>query len=141
MTIYNIFYNSDREISWSSTAGVSDAIKTEQKSAHGLDHAAIDCAGTPSGNKFYINEAKDDIVAKTVFNPSFSTSTPALDATVTVTGVPAGTEVFLDGTSAGTMSDTTLTLTAQQAGTYTIQLKKDKYQDYTTTYTVRRYGT
>ena len=52
MTIYNIFYNSDREILWSSTAGVTDAIKTEQKSTHGLDYAAIDCAATPSGNKF-----------------------------------------------------------------------------------------
>ena len=141
MTIYNIFYNSDREISWSSTAGVTDAIKTEQKSAHGLDHAAIDCAATPSGNKFYINVAKDDIVAKTVFNPSFSTSTPALDATVTVTGVPAGTEVFLDGTSAGTMSDTTLTFTAQEAGGFAIGLKKQYYVDYIGEITVRRYGT
>jgi hypothetical protein len=63
-----------------------------------------------------------------------------VDAVINVTGVPAGTEVFLDGTSAGTMSDTTLTLTAQQAGKYTLKLTKDKYQDYTTNYTVTRYA-
>ena len=57
-----------------------------------------------------------------------------------VTGVPAGTEVFLDGTSAGTMSDTTLTLTAQEAGTFTVLLKKQYYYDYTQSIAVKRYG-
>ena len=140
MTIYNIFYNSDREILWSCTAGVTDAIKTEQKSSHGLDWVSIDCSATPSGNKYYINVAEDDIVAKTVFTPSFSTITPALDAVVTVTGVPSGTEVFLDGVSAGTMSDTTLTFTAQEAGGFTVVFKKQYYIDYIGEIIVKRRG-
>ena len=125
---------------WSCTAGVTDAIKTEQKSSHGLDWVSIDCSATPSGNKYYINTGEDDIVAKTIFTPSFSTTTPALDATITVTGVPAGTEVFLDGSSAGTMSDTTLTFTAQEAGGFSVVFKKRYYYDYTQELTVKRYG-
>ena len=140
MTIYNIFYNSDREILWSCTAEITEAIKTEQKNTHGLDWVSINCSATPSGNKYYINVAEDDIVAKTIFTPSFSTTTPALDEVITVTGVPAGTEVFLDGTSKGTMSDTTLTFTAKEGGKYVIGLKKDKYQDYSSSYIVKRYG-
>ena len=139
MTIYNIFYNSDREILWSCTAEVTSAIKTEQKNTHGLDWVSINCSATPSGNKYYINVGEDDIVAKTIFTPSFSTTTPALDAVITVTGIPAGTEVFLDGTSKGTMSDTTLTFTAKESGKYVIGLKKDKYQDYSSSYTIKRY--
>jgi len=63
-----------------------------------------------------------------------------VDAVVNVTGVPAGTEVFLDGASAGTMSNTTLTLTAQQAGRFDIVLKKERYYDYTQMIKVKRYG-
>jgi len=140
MTIYNIFYNSDREILWSCTAEVTNAIKTEQKNTHGLDWVSINCSATPSGNKYYINVAEDDIVAKTIFTPSFSTTTPALDAVITVTGVSAGTEVFLDGTSAGTMSDTTLTFTAQEAGGFAVVFKKQYYIDYTQEITVKRRG-
>jgi hypothetical protein len=140
MTIYNIFYDSNKEITWSSTAGITDAIKTEQKNTHGLDYAAVDCSETPVGEKFYMNSDGDDIVEKTAFTPSFSTTTPDLDATVTVTGVPAGTEVFLDGTSTGTMSDTTLTFTAQEAGGFSVVLKKRYYYDYIQELTVKRYG-
>ena len=90
--------------------------------------------------QYYINSDASAVATKTVFDPTFSSATASVDDVINVTGVPAGTEVFLDGVSAGTMSDTTLTITAQQAGTYTITLKKDKYQDYTTIYTVGRYA-
>tara|TARA_R100000742_G_C4216636_1_gene41549 strand:+ start:37 stop:456 length:420 start_codon:yes stop_codon:yes gene_type:complete len=137
--IYNIFYDSNKEIAWSCTANVTDAIKTEQKSAHNYDFLQCDCDNVPNGEDWYINSNGDAVVEKTVFNPTFSTSTPSVDAVINVTGVPAGTQVFLDGTSAGTMSDTTLTLTAQQAGDFEIILKKDKYKDYYKSITVARY--
>ena len=90
--------------------------------------------------KFYINSDASAVSTKTLFDPTFSASTAAVDAVINVTDVPSGTEVFLDGVSAGTMSDTTLTLTAQQAGSYKLKFTKDKYQDHTTSYTVTRYG-
>ena len=137
---YHIFYDSNKEIMWSATAGVDSAIITGQKSNNNYDYVSLTLSETPIGEKYYINADADGVVEKTTFTPTFSTITPALDAVVNVTGVPAGTEVFLDGTSAGTMSDTTLTLTAQQSEQFTVVLKKRYYYDYTQIITVKRYG-
>lgn len=137
---YHIFYDSNKEIMWSATAGVNSAIITGQKSNNNYDYVSLTLSETPIGEKYYINADADGVVEKTTFTPTFSTTTPALDAVVNVTGVPAGTEVFLDGTSAGTMSDTTLTLTAQQSEQFTVVLKKRYYYDYTQIITVKRYG-
>lgn len=137
---YHIFYDSNKEIMWSATAGVDSAIITGQKSNNNYDYVSLTLSETPIGEKYYINADADGVVEKTTFTPTFSTITPALDAVVNVTGVPAGTEVFLDGTSGGTMSDTTLTLTAQQSGQFTVVLKKRYYYDYTQIITVKRYG-
>ena len=139
MTTYNIFYDSNKEIIWSSTASVNSHITTAE-AAKGYTHVELDSTDIPVSEKFYVNSDATAVSTKTLFDPTFSAAAAALDAVINITGVPSGTEVFLDGTSAGTMSDTTLTLTAQEAGTYTIQLKKDKYQDYKTNYTVTRYG-
>ena len=140
MTFYHVFYDSNKDIAWSSTAGVTDQIKTEQKSAHNYDYVQIDHTETPVGEKYYINSDGDALVEKSTFDPTFSTTTPAVDAVVNVTGVPAGTEVLLDGASAGTMSDTTLTFTAQQAGRFDVVFKKEKYYDYTQTIKVKRHA-
>ena len=139
MTTYNIFYDSNKEIIWSSTASVNSDITTAE-AAKGYTHVELDSTDIPVSEKFYVNSDATAVSTKTLFDPTFSAAAAALDAVINITGVPSGTEVFLDGTSAGTMSDTTLTLTAQEAGTYKIQLKKDKYQDYKTNYTVTRYG-
>ena len=138
MTTYNIFYDSNKEIIWASTADINSAIITAE-AAKGYTHVALDTTDIPVPEQFYVNSDATAVSTKTIFNPSFSASTAAVDAVINITGVPAGTEVFLDGTSAGTMSNTTLTLTAQQAGIYTLGLKKDKYQDYSVKYTVTRY--
>lgn len=139
MSVYHIFYYSNKDIAWSTTAGVTDAMKTEQKSAHNYDYVQIDHTETPVGEKYYINSDGDALVEKSTFDPTFSTTTPAVDAVINVTGVPSGTEVFLDGVSAGTMSDTTLTLTAQQSGRFDVVLKKERYYDYTQILKVKRY--
>ena len=140
MTVYHIFYDSNKDIAWSSTAGVTDAIKTEQTSAHNYDYVQIDHTETPVGEKYYINSDGDALVEKSAFDPTFSTSTPDLEGVINVTGVPSGTEVFLDGVSAGTMSDTTLTLTAKQAGRFDIVLKKERYYDYSQMIKVKRHA-
>ena len=122
---YNIFYDSNKNIIWSSTAGIDSDIIAEQKSAHNYDHLLADLSDVPSGDSFYINADGNTVVEKSVFNPTYSTTTPALDAVINITGVPAGTEVYMDGTSKGVMSDTTLTLTALEAGSFVIKLTKD----------------
>jgi hypothetical protein len=139
MTTYNIFYDSNKEIIWSSTADVNSTI-INAEATKGFTHVALDSTDIPVSEKFYINSDASAVSTKTLFDPTFSTSTAAVDTVINVTDVPSGTEVFLDGASVGTMSDTTLTLTAQQAGSYKLKFTKDKYQDYTTSYTVTRYG-
>ena len=90
--------------------------------------------------KFYINEEEDDIVEKTLFEPTFSNTNPDIDEVIEVEGLPAGTEVFLDSVSVGTMEDTTLTFTATEAGLFIVVLKKDKYYDYMQEIMVKRFG-
>lgn len=139
MTTYNIFYDSNKEIVWASTAPVNSTIITAE-AAKGYTHVELDNNDTPVPERFYINSDATAVSAKTVFNPSFSATSAELDAVITITGVPSGTEVFIDGTSKGTMSNTTLTFTAKDAGIYIVLFKKDKYVDYTTKYTVNRYS-
>jgi hypothetical protein len=138
-TTYNVFYDSNKEIIWASTADVNDTIIAAE-SVKGYTHVALNSTDTPIPEQFYVNSDATAISTKTVFDPTFSAITAEVDDVINVTGVPSGTEVFLDGVSAGTMSDTTLTITAQQAGTYTIALTKDKYQYYSTKFTVTRYA-
>ena len=66
---------------------------------------------------------------------------PSIDAVVNVTGLPTGTQVFIDNVLAGTMSDTTLTLTATEPGTYTIRFLKVGYKKHQSQkITIKRYG-
>lgn len=137
--IYNIFYNSNKEIVWSTTGLINDTIISAQTDL-GHSHVALDSDNLPDGN-FYLNSDATALVEKSIFNCVFSTTNPAVDEVVNVTGVPAGTEVFKDGESMGTMTDTTLTLTVQEPGQYVIKFKKLHYKLHSgTTITVKRYG-
>lgn len=139
MTTYNIFYNSNKEIVWSTTGEVNDAIKTAQSSL-GYSHAQLTLDSIMPDENYYINSDATGLVEKSAFNFTFSNTTPALDEVINVTGLPAGTEVFVDDVSQGTMSDTTLTLTVQQSGTYKIRFKKLHYKNHSgATVTVKRY--
>ena len=138
MATWNIFYNdSTKLITWSTNGNVDDAIKTEQANA-GLSFLSVEQDATPGDNDFWVNSAGDGIIEKTIFNPTFSTLSPALDDVINVTGVPSGTEVWLDEVSQGTMSDTTLTFTATEPGTYKIKLTKIGYKPYRLTLVVGR---
>ena len=136
--IYNIFYKSNKDIAWSTTGIVNEEIKKAQADL-GLSHVALDIANHPDEN-FYMNSDATALVEKSVFNCVFSTLTPTIDEVVNVTGVPVGTEVFRDGESMGTMSDTTLTLTTQEPGQYKIKFKEQFYKTHSpVTLTVKRY--
>ena len=139
--MWHIFYlDSTKEINWSTNGLVNDSIKTAQADL-GLSYLQVDMETVPNINDYWVNSDGTDVVEKTVFNPTFSTTKPALDEVINVTGLPTGTEVFIDDTSAGTMSDTTLTLTATEPGTYTMKLKKLGYKNWgTQKIIVKRYG-
>ena len=139
--MWHIFYlDSTKEINWSTNGLVNDSIKTAQADL-GLSYLQVDMETVPSINDYWVNSDGTNVVEKSIFNPTFSTTRPALDEVVNVTGLPAGTEVFIDDTSAGTMSDTTLTLTATEPGTYTMKLKKLGYKNWgTQKIIVKRYG-
>ena len=139
---WHIFYtDSTKEIAWSSNAPVTDAIKTEQKDTHGYDYIEVTQDDVPSDSDWIVKSDKSGIEQKTVFDPTFSTTTPALDGVINVTGLPSGTQVFVDDVSAGTMSNTTLTLTATEPGSYKVRFSKSGYKLHQAqTITVKRYG-
>lgn len=141
MTTYNIFYNSNKEIVWSTTGQVNDAIKAAQASL-GYSHVALDLSddNQPDFN-YYVNADATALVLKTEWDFTFSTTTPDIDDVINVTGLPSGTKVYMNGTLQGTMTDTTLTLTVQEPSTYTIKFEKLHYQKHNgTIITVKRYG-
>ena len=139
--MWHIFYlDSTKEINWSTNGLVNDSIKTAQADL-GLSQLQVDMETVPSINDYWVNSEGTNVIEKSIFNPTFSTTTPALDEVINVTGLPTGTEVFIDDVSAGTMSDTTLTLTATEPGTYTMKLKKLGYKNWgTQKIIVKRYG-
>ena len=140
MAIWHVFYNSDKEMSWCTNGNITDSIKTEQADA-GLSYLEKDTDTTLDCNNFWVNSDGNDVIEKSIFDPTFSTTVPALEGVINVTGLPAGTEVFIDDTSAGTMSDTTLTLTAAQPGSYTVRFLKTGYKKFSNQkITVKRYG-
>ena len=141
MTTYNIFYNSNKEIVWSSTGQVNDGIKTAQSDL-GFSHVALDLADDNQPDEtYYVNSDATALVKKTVWDFTFSTTTPAVDDVINVTGLPSGTKVYLDNVLQGTMTDTTLTLTVQEPSTYIIKFEKLHYQKHNgTQITVKRYG-
>ena len=141
MATWHIFYDdSTKLITWSTNGNVDDAIKTEQSNA-GLTYLSVEQEAIPGDNDFWVNSSGDGVVEKTIFDPTFSTTTPAVDAVLNVTGLPTGTQVFIDGASAGTMSDTTLTLTASEPGSYIVDLKKVGYKKWgTQKIIIKRYG-
>lgn len=140
MTTYNLFYNSNREILWATTAGVSSEIISNE-SSNGNSYLQVETEDTPTSDKYYVNTDEDGLVEKSIFLPVFSTITPAIDDVINVTGLPSGTEVFVDNVSVGTMSDTTLTFTVQEPGVYKIKFSKDYYKVHSpVTLNVKRYG-
>ena len=137
---YNIFYNSTKDIQWCTEGSVSAEVISAQAGL-GLSYLALDLAQIPECDKYYINAAEDGVTAYSSFSLSYSATTIAIDGTVTITGCPAGTEIFMDTVSQGTYSSGDLTLTGSMAGSFALTFKKDKYYDAGQQVTVTRYGT
>ena len=126
MTTYNIFYDSNKNISWV-TDGPTPAEVITAQAALGLTHVALDLEQIPACDEYYINTGEDGVTAYSNFSLSFSATTIAVDGTITITGCPADTEIFLDAVSQGTYSNGALTLTGSMAGSFNLEFFKDKY--------------
>ena len=129
MSTFHIFYDSNKDIKWATDAPTDTNIINSQ-TALGLSHLSLELDQIPACDHFYINDAEDNIVGYNSFDLTFSATTIDIDGIVTVTGCPAGTEIFLDKVSQGTYSSGDLTFTGAMGGRYTLTFKKDKY--YTT---------
>lgn len=128
--IWHIFYTaSTGEISWSTSGDITEEIKSYQNSAYGLSYKQVNHDDMPDPELYYLND-NTDLSTKNIFNPTFSSDNWTIDSTISVTGLPAGTEVFLDGVSKGTMSDTTLNLNINESGIYVLMFKKVDYRTW-----------
>tara|TARA_R110000822_G_C15306653_1_gene492457 strand:- start:211 stop:633 length:423 start_codon:yes stop_codon:yes gene_type:complete len=139
MSTFNIFYDSTKNIKWATDAPTDDNIINSQ-SELGLSHLSLELEQIPACDHFYINDAEDALVAYHSFSLTFSATTIALEATLTITGCPTGTEIFLEGVSAGTYSEGDLILTGSMSGSFTVTFVKDKYYTTSQKITVTRYG-
>lgn len=127
--IWHIFYTkSTGVISWSTSADVNQDIKDNQKTNEGLDYIQIDSTDVPDANLYYVSGTT--VAEKTTFNPTFSSDTWELDATVTVSGLPVGTEIILDDVSKGTTTGTTATLNINETGRYVLEFHKPDHVTY-----------
>jgi hypothetical protein len=140
MSTYHIFYDSNKNIKWATDAPTDSTIISSQADI-GLSHLELDLEQIPACDHFYINDAEDNVVDYNSFSLNFSATTIAIDQTITITGCPTGTEIFLDNVSAGTYSSGSLTLTGSMAGSFIIKFVKDKYYDTTQQIIVSRYTT
>ena len=135
--IWHIFYTtSTGEISWSTSGDVNQDIKDNQKRTDNLDYLEVNMDDMPDPEIYYINN--NSVAEKQTFNPTFSSDVWDLDATINVTGLPVGTEVILDGSSQGTMTNTTLNLTISETGRYILEFKKVDYKKYVIQKMVRK---
>ena len=92
--IWHIFYTaSTGEISWSTSGDITDEIKSHQNSEFGLSYKQVNHDDMPDPELYYLND-NTDLSTKNIFNPTFSSDNWTIDSTISVTGLPAGTEVF-----------------------------------------------
>tara|TARA_B100000902_G_scaffold395922_1_gene455577 strand:+ start:1682 stop:2104 length:423 start_codon:yes stop_codon:yes gene_type:complete len=140
MSTYHIFYDSNKNIKWATDAPTDSTIISSQADI-GLSHLELDLEQIPACDHFYINDAEDNVVDYNSFSLNFSATTIAIEETITITGCPTGTEIFLDNVSAGTYTSGSLTLTGSMAGSFIIKFVKDKYYETTQQIIVSRYTT
>ena len=140
MSTYHIFYDSNKNIKWATDAPTDSTIISSQ-AAIGLSHLELDLEQIPACDHFYVNDAGDNVVGYNSFSLNFSATTIAIEQTITITGCPTGTEIFLDNVSAGTYTGGSLTLTGSMAGSFILKFVKDKYYETTQQIIVSRYTT
>ena len=137
MKTWNVFYDSNKFIHWTVDNGITPAIIQEQAEV-GLSHITVEQDDVLDANRYYVNDDEDGVILKSTFTPTISTYSPALETPLSITGIPTGTQVWIDDVLKTTMSDTTLNLTFNDPGEFQILLKKAGYFDYAFTIVTAR---
>lgn len=128
--IYNIFYTTEKQIAWATTGELNSELITAE-AERGFSHLELERDDHVDANKHMVNSDATDIITRSTFDPTFNTTTPALEGTVNVTGLVVGTKVYVDNVLKATMTDTTLNLTFNAPGTFILKLEKADHLDYT----------
>lgn len=138
--IWHIFYNSsDKTIVWTANSGVNDSVIARETDA-GLSYITVEQDDLVDASLCVVNSSEDGIALKATFTPTISTITPALESTVNITGLPVGTKVYINEVLKATMEDTTLNITFNDPGFFTLKLQKTDHLDYEQVITVGRYA-
>ena len=139
---YNIFYtDSTKAIEWVTNGLCTDEMISDQADA-GLAHMQLELDEFNICENHYVNDAANGVVEYSALSPSVSAVSIAIDATSTITNIPAGTTIVVERgretISTITMdSDESLTLTGTMAGLYNFTFSKAKYYSATTSITVQ----
>ena len=128
--IYNIFYTTEKQIAWATTGELNSELIAEE-ATRGFSHLKIERDNHVDANKHMVNSDATDVIERSTFDPTFNTTTPALEGTVTITGLVVGTKVYIDNVLKATMTDTTLNLTFNAPGTFILRLEKADHLNYT----------
>jgi len=128
--IYNIFYTTDKQIAWATTGELNSELITAE-AERGFSHLQLERDDHVDANLHMVNSDATDVIERSTFDPTFNTTTPALEGTVTITGLVVGTKVYIDNVLKATMTDTTLNLTFNAPGTFILRLEKADHLNYT----------
>lgn len=140
---FTVFYdNTSKEIAYA-LRGTATSEQISAEASAGRGYVTTTRSDDVATNHFYINADEDDIVEYSTFSISVSPANGqcAVDETFTLTGVPEGTKVYGGGVLLGTMnSDSSLTLTAKEAGVWRILFEKTNYYQGEVSLYVKRRG-
>ena len=78
---YHVFYNSNKEVVWSTNADVSDEIKTEQANA-GFSYVHTDLVDLPMPDGHYVNNAGDTVLHDAAISNSCDLGKLVIDAII-----------------------------------------------------------
>jgi hypothetical protein len=126
---YTVFYDqSTKELNMVINGTAPVALVASQEEL-GFAHLLVNASNTP-GSHHYVNDAEDDIVERSTFSITVDKEFAAVDETFTFSGVPEGTSILINKTISGTMnSDSSLTLTATEPGSWRVVFTKAKYYE------------
>ena len=130
MSTWTVFYDTTtKDVLYSIQGEVSQTLKDEEQ-ANGRSCVTTTSEDVIPTNHYYINDDETYVVKNSEFIITVSPADGicAVDETFTLSGVPEGTQVYGGGVLLGTMnSDSSLVLTAKEAGDWRLIFKKDKY--------------
>ena len=133
MAQYTVFYKDDaeKEIQQAYNGVCEDTDFIKYFTDLGCKNILVESEDTPNDH-FYINDAENGVTKRGVMDINISATLVNVDDVITLTGVPEGASIKInDGDISQTMnSDSSLTLTLQQAGVFKISIEHPTSRKY-----------